>query len=80
MPKQNAAQYPGPAAPATHTHSGSLVAGAPKYYGCCPEVSAAQILSSVSAASALRSIPSAHPLPGLKDCMYVSLRSRGNSS
>lgn len=41
------------------------------------EVSVAQTLSSVSAASALRSLPSTHLLPGLKDCMCVSLRSRG---
>lgn len=80
VPKQNAAQHPGPAAPATHTLGFSCCWCSQILWLLSGGICSSDFILCASAASALRSIPSAHPLPGLKDCMYVSLRSRGNSS
>lgn len=63
----------------SHTHSCSLVLGLPNIVVADLEVSQLRLYPPLSAASAFRSLPRAHLLPGLKDCVQVSPGSWGNS-
>lgn len=67
-------------APATHTHIPvPLCLGFPNIVVADLEDSQLRFYLPLSAVSALRSLPRAHLLPGLKDCVHVSQGSQENS-